>query len=159
MPNQDQLEPDSKFSMGELLKLFFVLSLVFAVSAATGELYWTLICGGAVVGIFLAQHFATTRKLEFVLLLAPPVLSAALATIAVFLQDGRQNVTIGTILALGVIGALIGFIPSVMAIIAVNVFSACVYGISGIRLLKFEWNVAEETPLEEELDDNQPDDP
>jgi hypothetical protein len=143
MSTKDPEQPNSKFSLADFMKLIVALSIVLAASVATGERHWTFIVVGAVIGNFLADHFATTQFRELFFLLAPPLIGASCASALIFNLNDPVDIRGTTVVAL--IGILAGFVPAVFTVILVNIVAWLIYRVTGIRLLKFEWNVQEKS--------------
>lgn len=94
---------------------------------------------GAATGMFLAEHFGCTRKKEFLFLLGVPLLfSWLLLLVTIFRDPGKVTVTQFCLWTL--LGFCTSIVPATLAIVTLSTLSAVIFKLTGLRLLKSDWN-------------------
>jgi hypothetical protein len=134
----------SQFSIIAVLKLLTVMAMVFSIVPVSFGYYWTIVMAGAATGIFLAEHFAKSKSREVLFLLFFPLLFAGLATILPLLT-ARERPSLEDLVFWFVMGTLVGIVPVALSVVALSISSAVVHRFTGIRLLKFEWDLGNES--------------
>ncbi|QDT43207.1 hypothetical protein Pan241w_33070 [Gimesia alba] len=123
-------------------KLIVVLLLILAAGVTTDAWYGVSLCLGAAIGMFLAEHFGSSRTREFLFLLGTPLLFFWLMFLATIWQqpDGASPalLSLGTLLIL-----CSAIVPAALTVVALSIISAIVFKLTGLRLLKFNWSRSE----------------
>lgn len=129
----------SQFTIRDLMKLLLVVAAICAIGPSALGRYWTAVAIGAALGMFLAEHFAANSKSrEYLALLGLPLLFAATAAMTPLL-GAQDEVAFRDVLVMFCVGALTGIVPVAISVVALSILSALVKGISGVRLLKYDW--------------------
>lgn len=132
-------EATGQFSVADYLKMIAVLSAVMAIAVSLQDWFYTPIIGGAVVGVFLAAHFAKSRFQEMICLLAPPLLVQICLGMGPYVspQASLFNLHILWVIA---VCTLVGIPFSAFAVVFVIAMAALFHRFTGIRLLKIDWD-------------------
>ncbi len=126
-----------KVSRTAVLKLLIVIAVVIAIARGSLGTYWAVVVCGAAVGMFLAEHFGNSKSREVLMLLIFPLIVASIATIVPLVG---QRAALGDILLWALLGFFVAVAPAAISIVGLSVLSAFVHRVTGIRLLKYEWN-------------------
>ena len=133
-------QPTSQFSTIELLKLVFILGTVFGVANETQTILVPLLFAAAVCGVFLAEHFATTRTREFSFLLLPPSLTLGCYVFVQVVDHSPTLSQFGIALIAGGIASILGILPASALIVIVTSSARVIYLLTGMTLLKHDWS-------------------
>lgn len=132
--------PQSNQSIpASLGRICIVLLLTLIAGVLTGAWYPVALFLGAALGMFLAEHFGSTRTREFLFLLGTPLLSAWLLLLITIAQQ-RGGLSVSEFSLWSLLGLCTAIVPAALAVVALSILSAIFFKITGFRLLKFDWN-------------------
>lgn len=123
----------------DIMKLLMVLALILLAGALSQYWQGAIICLGASVGMFLAERSGSSRRREFLFLLGIPLLSYWLLLMSSFLLHS-DGVTAGQISVWALIGLCTGIVPAALSVVVLSIASALIDKLTGLRLLKHDWN-------------------
>jgi|GEM_PF-2248357 len=138
-------ERTKRISGTRLLKLVVVLAFFVGAGVYTKSSYFALFVLAS-LGIFFAEHFAKSRRLELLYLIGLPTLFWILVTIfssnsgglSDWLPSARWN-DFASGMTVVLLTATLATAASAMSAIAVCLLCGLIYRLTGIRLLKFDW--------------------
>lgn len=137
----------SKITLTVILKLVVVLAVIVGIGVLTEQIYGTALCQGAALGMFLAEHFASTRSREFLCLICLPAVLGCTAIIVLSLRGSTDFAAAELGVWMPLI-LLLGVVPAAISVVALSILSSLIFKVTGVRLLKFEWNSATEPVVE-----------
>lgn len=131
--------PSNQSIPASLGRLCIVLLLTLIAGVLTAAWYPVALFLGAALGMFLAEHFGSSRAREFLFLLGTPLLSAWLLLLITISQQ-RGGLTVSQFSLWSFLGLCTAIVPAALAVVALSLLSAILFKITGFRLLKFDWN-------------------
>jgi hypothetical protein len=142
MSTVDSGSPGQKrqFAVSTLLGLLAWLALIFGFARLTGEMYWTFALAGATVGLFLANHLATTRYQALAYLFAIPNVCLGLATALPTLRNDGLAAGFDQLAGLFLMGCIYGIFPGILAALLIAIVSAVICEFWGIPASKFDFD-------------------
>lgn len=142
-PEATNMNSSPQFTFRVFLKLGIVLALILVLGLMTEQIYWAKLCLGAAIGMFFAEHFASTKRREFVFLICLPLAFVCVTTILpLLLQDpeGFKIASLGLSFFLLLLTGIV-LVPVVAcSVVFLSIISYFVFRLTGLRLLKFDWN-------------------
>lgn len=142
-PEATNMNSSPQFTLPVFLKFGVALALILVLGLLNEQIYWTKICLGAAIGMFFAEHFASTKRREFVFLICLPLAFVCVTTILPLLlqePEGFKIASLGLPLFLLLLTGIV-LVPVVAcSVVFLSVLSYFVFRVTGLRLLKFDWN-------------------
>ena len=127
-----------QFGVSSLLGLLAWLAIIFAIAKMTGDMYWTFAIAGATMGLFLANHWASSRFGALGFLFSLPILCLGLASMLPTLRRDGLGAGFDHLVGLFLMGCLHGIVPGILAALMVAIVSASVCEIRGVPVSRFD---------------------
>lgn len=134
-----------KFTLVSMLKLVSLVSVFLALGTASRVPGFAFLVVAS-ISLFLAEHFANSRRSEFFYLVGLPTIGWVLV-IAVFSVPGLGVALpvnaiwegVGAFFAVIVLTTIFSVVSSALSVVAVCILCGTFFRLTGIRLLKFDW--------------------
>lgn len=124
-----------KFRLIALVRCLAVISISLAIGAAYSSIEFLIFFPCAIIGVFIDENSQLTGRSQFLALMGPPAIGAALAIIIIVITAGNAAELIALPLYL-LLALVVGIVPAAISVVAVKASLSFVKRTTGCDLLK-----------------------